>query len=131
MCKYTSLLVDMFDSLKTSLIELGFDVGNEPSWEACDEDFKSLRSRLESSPTSDLIEKPFGHGPNTVLIGTVITEAISAAYWSDALLVRDIFEIENCGLTRQYSSTSLSSKRSIFIKDTQQLLPRVASRLAI
>lgn len=88
MSRKGSLLTDMCGSLKTSLVELGFDVGNEPSWETCDEDFKSLQHRLESSPISDLIEKPFGYEPNTVLIGTVITEAISAAYWSDALLVR-------------------------------------------
>lgn len=87
----------MCDSLKTSLIELGFDIENEPSWETCDEGFKSLRGRLESSPTSDLIEKPFGDEPNTVLIGTVITEAISAAYWSDALLVRQIPRLETMG----------------------------------
>lgn len=84
-------------SLKTSLVELGFDVGNEPSWETCDEDFKSLRSRLESSRLSDLVEKPFGREPDTILIGTVITEAISAAYWSDALLVRDISRLEAVG----------------------------------
>ena len=80
------------------MVELGFDVGKEPSWEICDEDFKSLQSRLESSHISDLIEKPFGHEPNTVLIGTVITEAISAAYWSDALLVRDILMVRSRGL---------------------------------
>lgn len=84
----------MRGSLKTSLVELGFNVGNEPSWETCDDDFKALQSRLESSPTSDLIGKPFGHEPNTILIGTVITEAISAAYWSDGLLVRDISCLE-------------------------------------
>lgn len=120
----------MCGSLKASLVELGFDIANEPSWETCDEEFKSLQSRLESSHISDLIEKPFGHESSTVLIGTVITEAISAAYWSDALLVRDfswLVAVADC----QYSFTSLSSKRSIFIRDVREHSLRVASRLAI
>jgi hypothetical protein len=79
--------IDLGDSLKTSLVELGFDFEKEPSWDSCDEEFKTLQSRLESSHITELVEKPFCPESNTVLIGTVITEAISAAYWTDALLV--------------------------------------------
>ena len=80
-------LVDKFNSLKSSLVELGFDIESEPSWATCDKEFKALQRRLEASPENELVEKSFCPNPTTVLIGTVITEAISAAYWSDALLV--------------------------------------------
>lgn len=77
----------MFNSLKTSLVELGFHFEKEANWDTCDEELKALQSRLESSHITELVEKPFCPEPSTVLIGTVLTEAISAAYWSDALLV--------------------------------------------
>lgn len=125
-----SLLTDLFDSLKASLVELGFDIENEPSWDTCDQEFKALQGRLESSPITELIKKPFCPEPSTVLIGTVITEAISAAYWSDALLVWP----ESWLLATtdgQHSFSSWSSKRSIFIRDVREHSLRVASHLAI
>lgn len=123
-------MIDLCDSLKASLVELGFDIENNPSWDTCDEEFKALQSRLESSPITELIEKPFSREPSTVLIGTVITEAISAAYWSDALLVcAELWWLATAD--GQHSFSSWSSKRSIFIRDVREHSPRVASDLAI
>lgn len=78
----------MSDRLKSSLVDLGFEIDAEPSWETCDKDFKALQRRLESASLTELVEKSLCYEPNTILTGTVITEAISAAYWSDAILVR-------------------------------------------
>lgn len=40
-----------------------------------------------NSDITALIEKPFSKDQNIILIGAVLAEAISAAYWSDTLLV--------------------------------------------
>ena len=70
------------------MLELGLKFDKKPSWETCDRDYKVLQEKLQASDLVDLLEKPFVQDPNTTLIGAVLTEAISAAYWSDSLLVR-------------------------------------------
>lgn len=42
---------------------------------------------MVSGDLTALIEKPFAKDQNIILMGAVLTEAISAAYWSDTLLV--------------------------------------------
>lgn len=74
-------------SLKTSLLELGLELNENLSWESCDEEYQSLRNQMLSGDLTALIEKPFAKDQNIILTGAVLTEAISAAYWSDTLLV--------------------------------------------
>lgn len=69
-------------------MELGLKFDEKPTWETCDSDYKVLQAQLQASDLADLVEKPFAKDPTITLIGAVLTEAISAAYWSDSLLVR-------------------------------------------
>lgn len=84
------MCANMFPRLITSLLELGLKFDENPSWEVCDLQYKELREQiLQRSDLADLVEKPFVQDPSITLIGAVLTEAISAAYWSDSLLVCD------------------------------------------
>lgn len=70
------------------MLELGLKFDENPTWEVCDLQYKELREQiLQGSNLVDLVEKPFVQDPSITLIGAVLTEAISAAYWSDSLLV--------------------------------------------
>lgn len=79
--------VDQAGSLKTSLLELGLSIDTEPTWETCDQDCKALIGQLQKSNLSEFTQKPFSEETTTLLLGAVMTEAISAAFWSDVLLV--------------------------------------------
>ena len=74
-------------SLKESLIELGLTFDARPTWKVCDMEFSALQDRLKKSNVSELVEKPFCRDATTILLGAVLTEAVSAAFWSDVLLV--------------------------------------------
>lgn len=76
-------------------MELGLTFDAKPTWEICDIECNALQDRLQKSDSSELIQKPFCRKASTVLLGAVMTEAISAAYWSDVLLV--------CSLSTQCS----------------------------
>lgn len=69
------------------MLELGLKLNENLSWESCDEEYHSLQDQLMSSDLTALIQKPFAKDQNIILTGAVLTEAISAAYWSDTLLV--------------------------------------------
>ncbi|MCJ1398047.1 hypothetical protein MMC11_001244 [Xylographa trunciseda] len=75
-----------FDTLKTSLAELGLEFERKTSWEQCDEDYHNLQMQLESMEIVELVEKPLSQDPRIIAMGTVLSEAISAGYWSDSLL---------------------------------------------
>lgn len=75
-----------FQSLTTSLLELGLNFDEKPTWETCDKEYRVLQEQLEGADFIALVEKPFVQDPSITLIGAVLTEAISAAYWSDSLL---------------------------------------------
>lgn len=77
-----------FAALKTSLIELGLDFASKPTWEQCDKEFDNLRKRLQNATSVDLLEQPVSTDPAVLSMGGVIIEAVSVAFWSDALLVR-------------------------------------------
>lgn len=77
-----------FCRLRTSLLELGLKFDPKPSWDICDNEYKVLQEQLQAADLVGLAEKPFDQDPSITLIGAVLTEAISAAYWSDSLLVR-------------------------------------------
>ncbi|MCJ1477411.1 hypothetical protein MMC13_006082 [Lambiella insularis] len=75
-----------FDTLKTSLAELGLDFEKKTSWSICDEGYHNLRKQLEAMEINELVEKPLSEDPRIIAMGTVLSEAISAGYWSDSLL---------------------------------------------
>ena len=74
-----------FKALKTSLIELGFGP-KEMSWDQCDLEFKKLEYRIRQTDRTELISRTLSDDPNVIAMGTVMTEAIGAAFWSDSLL---------------------------------------------
>jgi signal transduction histidine kinase/predicted ATPase/CheY-like chemotaxis protein len=74
-----------FGVLKTSLLELGF-VPNEMSWDECDLEFKKLEYRIRQTDQAELLSRNLSDDPNVMAMGTIMTEAIGAAYWSNSLL---------------------------------------------
>lgn len=76
-----------FSCLKTSLLELGLDVGVEPTWNLCDQECLEIRRRLQATEFSHLAGKPLNTDSNMIAMGRVLIEATSAAFWSNTLLV--------------------------------------------
>jgi predicted ATPase len=74
-----------FTALKTSLIELGLEL-EETNWEACDEKYRKLSAKLKSLDHLELLQRPLPNDPDIIAMGTVLIEAMSAAFWTDALL---------------------------------------------
>lgn len=74
-----------FTALKTSLIELGLEL-EETTWEACDADYKKIVDHLKTLDFMELLQRPVSTDPDLIAMGTVLIEAMSAAFWTDALL---------------------------------------------
>lgn len=74
-------------ALKTSLLELGLDIAATPTWESCDAELGKLKKLLQVTDFTDIISKPLSTDTNTIAIGSVLVDAISAGFWSNALLV--------------------------------------------
>lgn len=74
-----------FDALKKSLAELGLIFQN-PTEEACKQEYSALRERLRDDSQSDLARKSAFCGSQTMALGKVLCEAISAALWNDSLV---------------------------------------------
>ena len=75
-------------ALKTSLLELGLDFAAEPTWEVCDEEYGKLKGHFQALNQRDILQRPLSTSPRMSSMGAVMIEAISAALWSDSLLVR-------------------------------------------
>ncbi|KAL8832988.1 MAG: hypothetical protein Q9170_004587 [Blastenia crenularia] len=79
-----------FQALKASIIELGVGWDKTLTTDVLDNYFDDLKRRvLEADETGTLI-KPLMQDPERAILGTVLTEAISAAFWSDATMVHHI-----------------------------------------
>ncbi len=76
-----------FSSLKTSLLELGLDISDSPTWASCDEDCQDLRKMVQKANFADITSKALDADCNMVALGAVLMEAISAAFWSNSILV--------------------------------------------
>ena len=74
-------------SLKKPLRELGLDLAMEPTWEMCDVEYAKLKERLRRTNLKDLAHHPTSSDERVRSLGAVLLEAISAAFWSDSLLV--------------------------------------------
>ena len=74
-------------ALKTSLLELGFDLSATTAWDICDKDYKGLSEQLRMAEFGDIISKPLSTANKTIAIGAVMVEAISAGFWSNSLMV--------------------------------------------
>ena len=83
-------LAAAFSSLSSSLKELGLDFEENTSWEACDKDFKELYRHIENTKVDELVDNPLSGDTNVASMGTILLEAVSAAYWSNSLLFYQI-----------------------------------------
>lgn len=76
-----------FSSLKTSLLELGLDLADNPTWASCDKECHDLRKLVHETSFVDIVSKPLDADRNMVALGAVLIEATSAAFWSNSILV--------------------------------------------
>lgn len=76
-----------FSSLKTSLLELGLDLSDTPTWASCDKECHELRKLVQEANFADTVGKALDADCNMVALGVVLMEATSAAFWSNSILV--------------------------------------------
>ena len=76
-----------FDALITSLEELGLGWEKSSTWESCDREFKKLHEHMENLDMEEFVQRPISLDANVLAMGSIMMEAMSAAYWSDASLV--------------------------------------------
>ena len=86
----TGNLPAAFDVLRTSLNELGLELKRETSWKSSDEEFRKLYEHMESLDVEELVQRPPSVDAKVLAMGSIMMEAMSAAFWSDALLVSEI-----------------------------------------
>ena len=79
-------LTATFNALKASLVELGLDFERQTTWEACDIEYMQISKQLEGMNMNDLLHLPVSDEPRVAAMGVVMSEAVSAGYWSDPLL---------------------------------------------
>ncbi|KAL9031107.1 MAG: hypothetical protein Q9196_000842 [Gyalolechia fulgens] len=75
-----------FQALKTSMIELGVEWERSFTVEELDFNFDQLKKRVQDAHASETLIKPLVQDHEHATLGTVLTEAISAAFWSDATM---------------------------------------------
>lgn len=76
-----------FSSLKTSLLELGLDLPENPTWESCDKEYHCIRGLVQEANFIDITSRSLDTNRNMVALGAVLIEATSAAFWSNSILV--------------------------------------------
>ena len=79
-------LLATFNALKNSLTELGLDFERQTTWAACDTEYKQVSRQLEGMDMGALLDMPVSDEPRVAAMGIVMSEAVSAGYWSDSLL---------------------------------------------
>lgn len=71
--------------LKQSLIQLNVAYDPDPTFEKCDEAFMKLAQTIQSVERSELLDPLTITDPHQFVIGAILSEAISSAWWSDYL----------------------------------------------
>ncbi|KIX03037.1 uncharacterized protein Z518_06587 [Rhinocladiella mackenziei CBS 650.93] len=77
--------LDAFAAQKESLIELGLSIPHL-TWDECDIEFKKLEFRLRQLDREELLSTPLSEDKSVIALGTVLSEALGALYWSNSLL---------------------------------------------
>ncbi|OAG41356.1 hypothetical protein AYO21_04298 [Fonsecaea monophora] len=77
--------MDAFVSQRECLAGLGLPLP-EVTWEECDAEFKKLELRLQQLDKEALLTAPLSEDKTVIALGTVLSEALGALYWSNALL---------------------------------------------
>ena len=75
-----------FHALRKCLQALNVKVDDEPTFPACDVEFKRLCQEIKSSSQAALVKGPIDEeNSHLTAIGAILVEATSAAFWSDTL----------------------------------------------
>ncbi|KAL8762589.1 MAG: hypothetical protein Q9184_001443 [Pyrenodesmia sp. 2 TL-2023] len=77
-------LAGAFQALKTSMVELGVDWQRSLTLDELDVQFENRKRRVLEADEANTLIKPPIEDPARAPLGAVLTEAISAAFWSDA-----------------------------------------------
>lgn len=72
------------------MVELGVEWERSFTIEELDTNFDHLKKRIQDACDSGTLIKPLVQDPEQATLGTVLTEAISAAFWSDATMASTI-----------------------------------------
>jgi signal transduction histidine kinase/predicted ATPase/CheY-like chemotaxis protein len=72
-------------TLTSSLAEFGV-VFKQSTWVECDTAFKELEDRIKRADHADLMRRPLSEDGNVIAMGTIMAEALNAAFWTDNLL---------------------------------------------
>ncbi|RYP90736.1 hypothetical protein DL770_003131 [Monosporascus sp. CRB-9-2] len=72
-------------TLKQSLMQLRTQYDPNPTFEKCDETFMRLATRIQSIDRAQLLNPLDNADSHRVIIGAILTEAVSSAWWSDYL----------------------------------------------
>ncbi|KAL8654658.1 MAG: hypothetical protein Q9210_001380 [Variospora velana] len=99
-------LAGAFQALKASMIELGVEWGRSLTLDELDVQFEDRKNRILEADASDDLIKPLVKDANRARLGAVLTEAISAAFWSDATMANIHFALRcqeiGHGILEQY-----------------------------
>ena len=72
-------------SLKDCMSTIGVKVEREPTYEACDKKFEELATQIKSMDRSQITAVRTSNDRVMTSIGAVLSEGLSAAWWSDCL----------------------------------------------
>lgn len=72
-------------SLKECLAGLGVTLDEDPTYEKCDEKFEQLSVKVQTMNRADIMKYEHTTDASIASIGAVLSETISAAWWSDCL----------------------------------------------
>lgn len=66
------------------------DFEAKSSWDICDKEYVNLRNRVQNTDFNEIVQKPSSEESSITSMGVVMIEALSAAFWSNGLLVKSI-----------------------------------------
>ena len=118
-------------ALRTSLLEFGLNIPSNPTWELCDEDYRNLKNEIQRRGIADFVTRPLSSDSAVSLMGAVMLEAISAAFWCDSLIVS--FHVSQSGpcaltyLTQLYQMCIYAAKAHMNYPNT---FPQIGLALA-
>lgn len=81
----TGAFLQAFAVQRECLAELGLPV-KDLTWDECDIEFKKLEFRIRNLDKEALLTAPLSEDKIVIALGTVLSEALGALYWSNALL---------------------------------------------
>ncbi|KAI1471549.1 putative histidine kinase HHK1p [Daldinia caldariorum] len=72
--------------LKESLHQLKVELDTHPTFEKCDTLFMEIAAKIKSLDRGEILSPLGNMDPHELTVGAILTEAISAAWWSDSLV---------------------------------------------